>query len=118
MGRDAEDRIRRVTSSITARTYRRVPVSVTVSKKSAAISSSHWARRNVAQEILARSGAGSVPASLRISQMVEAATLTPRTSSSPWMRRYPQPVFSDVRRSTSARIDRRVDRRGVAVRAP
>jgi hypothetical protein len=28
---------------------------------------------------------------LRISQTVEAATFTPTTRSSPWMRRYPQP---------------------------
>jgi hypothetical protein len=34
-----------------------------------------------------RSGAGSIPASRRISHTVEAAILTPRTRSSPWMRR-------------------------------
>ena len=44
-------------------------------------------RRNVAQVVEVRSGAGSMPASRRISQTVDAATLTPRTSSSPWMRR-------------------------------
>ena len=33
------------------------------------------------------SGAGSIPACRRISHTVEAATLMPRTSSSPWMRR-------------------------------
>jgi hypothetical protein len=52
-----------------------------------------WERRNVAQVVLVRCGAGSIPASLRISQTVEAATVTPRTSSSPWIRRYPYEVF-------------------------
>jgi hypothetical protein len=72
---------------MTARTYIRVPVKVTVSKKSAARMASAWERRNVAQLPEVRSGAGSTPASLRISQTVEAAILMPRTSSSPWMRR-------------------------------
>jgi hypothetical protein len=40
-----------------------------------------------AHDRLVRSGAGSIPASLRISHTVEAATSIPRTSSSPWMRR-------------------------------
>jgi transposase InsO family protein len=39
---------------------------------------------------------------------VDAATFTPRTSSSPWMRRYPQALFSAARRRTSRRIDRTV----------
>jgi hypothetical protein len=45
---------------------------------------------------------------LRISQTVEAVTLTPRTSSSPWILRCPQVLFSRARRSTSRRMDRRV----------
>ena len=32
--------------------------------------------------------------------------MTPRTSSSPWIRRYPQVLFSEARRRTSRRIDR------------
>jgi K+:H+ antiporter subunit KhtT len=47
---------------------------------------SAWVRRNAAQLVEVRSGAGSVPASLRVSRTVDAATLIPRTSSSPWMR--------------------------------
>ena len=35
-------------------------------------------------------GAGSMPLALRISQTVDAATLTPRPASSPWILRYPQ----------------------------
>jgi hypothetical protein len=40
-------------------------------------------RRKLAQVPAAHSGAGSTPASLRISHTVEAATSTPRTRSSP-----------------------------------
>lgn len=69
--------IRRVAFSIMASTYGRAPVTVTVSKKSAAIKPLAWERRNVAQVVLVRSGAGSISASFRISQTVEAATLTP-----------------------------------------
>jgi hypothetical protein len=39
------------------------------------------------RQAVVRSGAGSIPARERISYTVEAATLIPRTSSSPWMRR-------------------------------
>jgi hypothetical protein len=87
-----------------ARTYMRAPASVTTSKKSAARIASAWERRNVAQVCEVRRWAGSMPASRRISQTVEAATLTPNTSSSPWMRRYPQELFSHARRSTNVRI--------------
>jgi hypothetical protein len=93
---------------MTARMYIRVPVSVTASNKSAARMAWAWERRNAAQVVEVRSGAGSMPASLRISQTVDAATLTPRTSNSPWMRRYPQPLFSRAKRSTSTRTDRTV----------
>lgn len=44
-------------------------------------------RRKAAHVLEVRSGAGSIPASRRISQTVEAATFTPGTSSSPWRRR-------------------------------
>ena len=44
-------------------------------------------RRKLADVLEARSGAGSMPASLRISHTVEAATFTPRTRSSPCARR-------------------------------
>jgi hypothetical protein len=71
----------------------RAPVRVTVSKKSAARMVSACERRNVAQLSEVRLGAGSMPASWRISQTVEATTVTPRTRSSPWMRRYPQELF-------------------------
>jgi hypothetical protein len=70
---------------MTASTYRCPPVKVTVSKKSQASRASAWERRKLAQVAVVRSGAGSIPACCRISQTVEAATLMPRTSSSPWM---------------------------------
>jgi hypothetical protein len=47
------------------------------------------ARRNSAQLVSSRFGAGSIPASFRIAQTVLAASLTPSPTSSPWTRRYP-----------------------------
>jgi hypothetical protein len=86
LGGGAQVRIRRLACSIAARTYIRAPVKVTVSKKSAARMAAACERRNAAQLSALRSGAGSMPASVRNSQSVDAAALTPRTSSSPWMR--------------------------------
>jgi hypothetical protein len=51
-----------------------------VSRKSHASSASAWKLRKSAQVVRARSGAGSIPACLRISQTVEAATHTPSTA--------------------------------------
>jgi hypothetical protein len=68
---------------MTASTNWRVPPEVTVSKKSQASSASAWERRKLAQVVLVRSGAGSIPARRRISRTVEAAVSMPRTSSSP-----------------------------------
>jgi len=101
-------RIRRLACSITASTYIRVPVRVTVSRKSQASKASAWERRKSAQVLAARSGAGSIPASFNISHTVDAATFTPSTSSSPCRRRYPQLGFSRARRSTSTRMERTV----------
>jgi hypothetical protein len=70
-----------------ARTYSLAPVNMTVSKKSAAMMTSACERRNAAQLSEVRCGAGSIPVCLRISHTVDGATLIPRTSSSPWMRR-------------------------------
>ena len=101
-------RTRRPPCSITANTYIRAPDRGTVSKKSQANKASAWKRRKLAQVLDARSGAGSIPASFRISHTVEAATFTPRTSSSPWTRLYPQLGFSRTRRSTRTRTERTV----------
>jgi hypothetical protein len=68
---------------MTANTYIRAPDKVTVSKKSHASRASAWERRKSAHVLQARSGAGSIPACCKISQTVDAATFTPRTSSSP-----------------------------------
>src|SRR6266498_5013433 len=54
-------RIRRLACSITANTYIRVPVRVTVSRKSHASRASAWERRKSAQVLQVRSGAGSDP---------------------------------------------------------
>jgi hypothetical protein len=55
--------------------------------KSAASSAWVCERRNGVQVVAARSGAGSMLASRRISQTVDAATFTPSVSSSPCTRR-------------------------------
>jgi hypothetical protein len=83
----ARIRIRRVACSITARTYIRAPLTVTVSTKSQASRASACERRKSAHVLDDRSGAGSIPASRRISQTVDAATFTPSTSISPCRRR-------------------------------
>lgn len=93
---------------MTASTNPWVPLIVMTSKKSQASKAPAWERRKLAQVVEARSGAGSIPASRRICQTVDAATLIPRTSSSPWMRLYPQDRFSRARRSTSRRMERTV----------
>ncbi len=63
-----------------------------------------WAERNCFQSAAARRGAGSIPAALRISQMVEGAILCPRPVSSPQIRRYPQGGLSRAISSASRRI--------------
>jgi hypothetical protein len=72
---------------MTARTYGWVSVRVDVSKKSQASRASVWERRKVGQVLEVGLFAGSILASLSICQTVDAATLVPSTSSSPWMRR-------------------------------
>ncbi len=56
-------------------------------KKSTAAIDLAWAEGNWFQLAAARCGAGSMPAALRISQMVEGAILCPRPVSSPQIRR-------------------------------
>jgi len=46
-----------------------------------------WDRRNCGQPGPSRRGAGSIPAVLRICQIVDGATVMPSPASSPWMRR-------------------------------
>ncbi|MGY3199988.1 hypothetical protein ACVW19_000502 [Streptomyces sp. TE5632] len=58
--------------------YERAPDRVPASKKSHARSASAWGRRKPAPVLEARSGAGSLPASFRISQTADAAA-SPRT---------------------------------------
>ncbi len=48
---------------------------------------SAWERRNCDQAGPVRPGAGPMPWVLRISHTVDAATLTPGSASSPWIRR-------------------------------
>jgi len=47
-----------------------------------------------------RRGAGSMPATRRISRTVDGATVTPSFVSSPWIRRYPHSGFSLASRTT------------------
>jgi len=70
--------MRRLACSMTAKTYRRAPDSVLVSKKSHARRASAGERRKVAQVVCARPGAGSMSCSLRISRAVEASCLRHR----------------------------------------
>ena len=71
-------------------------------KKSHARIASAWQRRNCDQVGPVRRGAGPMPLILRISHTVDAATLTPRPASSPWIRRYPHSGFSRASRRTRA----------------
>jgi hypothetical protein len=57
-------------------------------KKSHARIASAWKRRNCAQAGPVCRRPGSMPLALRISQTVDAATLTPRPASSPWSLRW------------------------------
>ncbi len=59
---------------------------------------------NSAQPGPSRRGAGPIPASLRICQTVDGATVMPSAASSPWIRRYPHDSFSRASRSTADRI--------------
>ncbi|MET8049729.1 hypothetical protein ABZU75_19235 [Streptosporangium sp. NPDC005286] len=99
-------RTRLVACSMTARMYWRWPLRVTVSMKSQARSASACERRKSAHVLDARSGAGSTPSCLRISQTVDGATLIPSVTSSPCTRRYPQAGFSRTRRRMRARMER------------
>jgi hypothetical protein len=85
-------------------------------KKSQARMASAWERRNCDQVGPVRRGAGSMPLALRISHTVDAARLTPRPASSPWILRYPHPGFSLASRRTRALMCRRVAGRPVLPR--
>jgi len=62
-----------------------------------------WARRNRRQEVsVSRWGAGGTHRRLSTRRTVEAATRWPSLSGSPWILRYPQPVFSRAMRSINA----------------
>ena len=82
-------------------------------KKSQARIASAWERRNCDHVGPVCRRPGSMPLALRISQTVDAATLTPSPASSPWILRYPQSGFSRASRRTSARMLRRVAGRPV-----
>ncbi len=64
---------------------------------------------NSAQLASSRIGAGSIPASLRIVQTVLAAIVMPSPTSSPWIRRYPNPG-SRARAAPQAHAPRPVSR--------
>ncbi len=106
-------RTRRVPCSITARTQAWVPLSRPAVKKSHARIASAWERRNCGQVGPVRRRAGLMPLALRISHTVGAATLTPRSASSPWILRYPHSGFSRASRRIRAWMFRRVAGRPV-----
>ena len=91
-------------------------------KKSVARSASAGPRRNCAHVGPAHRGAGGIPAAVRISYTVEAASWMPRPASSPWIRSVAPACVSRARRNTSvrARFDGYADglRRRVATCAP
>src|SRR6516164_9040590 len=84
-------RMRRVARSITVKTWAWVPSGRSTLKKSQARIAPACERRNCAQAGPVLRGAGLMPLALRISHTVDAATLTPRPASSPWILRYPHP---------------------------
>jgi hypothetical protein len=64
-----------------------------------------WVCRNCRQVVsVCRLGAGGIRSSLRIRRIVDAPARWPSLSSSPWIRWYPQPLFSVASRSISAVI--------------
>jgi hypothetical protein len=89
------------------------PSSRSAVKKSHARIASAWERRNCDQVGPFDRRAGWRPLALRISQTVDAATLTPRPAISPWILRYPHSGFSRASRRTRAWIFRRVAGRPV-----
>ena len=96
-------RMLRAACPITVRTWAWVPSGRSTLKKSQARTASAWERRNCDQVGPVRRGAGSMPLVLRIiSHTVDAATLTPRPASSPWILRYPHPGFSRASRRARA----------------
>lgn len=77
----------RVPCSITKSTNQRRSTTVSTGKRSAATTPEAWAWPNAAHEPSVRYGAGPIPALFKISQTVDAATLRPNPSNSPWILR-------------------------------
>src|SRR5436190_9523874 len=101
------------------RTYRRFKNTVSTVRKSHSRMLAACRRRNSAQLDSSRRGAGPIPSRLRISQPVLPASETPSPTSSPSIRRYPQPGFSPARRTTSSRTTlRRRRTTGTTMRIP
>ena len=75
--RGAQDRTRRLPCSITARTYTFEPIEQVSGEEVQRQDPLAWDRRNSAQPGPSRRGAGSIPASLRICQAVDGATVMP-----------------------------------------
>ena len=100
--------MRRVECSMTAKTYSARPGQGADLEEIAGEQRVGLAAQEVGPGGVRAFGRGWDAVLLRISQTVEAATLMPRAASSPWMRRYPQDVFSRARRRTRARMERTV----------
>ena len=80
-------RMRRVACLITARTWAWVLPGRPAVKKPPARIASAWERTNCDQAGPVRRGAGPGPAFFKIFHAVDAAALTPRPASSPWILR-------------------------------
>jgi hypothetical protein len=93
-------------TSMTNRQYRRRSVTAQSTwKKSTASIVAACACRNCRHVVsVRRFGAGGIFRALSTWRIVEAPTLWPSLSSSPWIRWYPQPWFSVASRSISAAI--------------
>src|ERR1019366_3646178 len=77
-----------------------------------------WGCRNCRQLVsVCRLGPGGIRSALRTRRIVEALARWPSLSSSPWIRWYPQPVFSVASRSISVAISALTGGRPVLVRA-
>ena len=93
-------------TSITNKQYRRWRVTAQPTwKKSVASIAEAWVCRNFRHVMSERrSGAGGVFSALRTLRIVDAPTRWPSLSSSPWIRWYPQPLFSVASCSMRAAI--------------
>src|SRR5450432_2334775 len=91
-------------------------MTVSMVKKSPATIPVACGRRHVVHDSDERSGAGSIPACVRVAHTVDAATVMASRASFPWMRRSPHAGFSEARRVMVWRVSSVGDGRAWPVR--